>query len=170
SWGSGSAASRRLTAVFAKSGTGPAPPAPRSGRGPAGGAGRFSPSRPAGSALCLPGAEQLRQVLLDPPVRLVEMAVQPLPAAELRGVEVAAALVDHRWHVGMEELVVDHRLDDVPRHPRLVEHAVEADQVVLIGVAAELQAGRSGAPPAGLGHSRAAPPGDVDPQAAVEVA
>src|SRR5947199_9354385 len=115
-----------------------------------------------------PRLEQVRHVLADPALGAGEVPVLALPAAELRGVEEALAATDLGGHDGVEHLVVDHRLDHVARHLRMVEHAVEADQAVLVGVAAELEAGAPAAAAARVDGRL--PPGDAGRQPPLEIA
>ena len=62
-----------------------------------------------------------------------------LTLTKCSGVIVTAAVLDDRGHVVMEHLVKDDRLDEIRRHPRLIEHGVNPNQPLLGEIRTELQ-------------------------------
>jgi hypothetical protein len=107
---------------------------------------------------------------------------QALATPKLRGVVAAPTVHLLGWKVGVEELVVDHRLHDVAGYLRVIEGRVDADQIVLCVVATQAKSrsslgrlarvtARAGPRSAGVGTSPsgAPAPGDAGSETIIEV-
>ncbi len=64
---------------------------------------------------------------------------RPLALPKRGGVVVPAPVLHDRGHIVVKHLVKHHRLDEVARHPRLVQHRVHPDEFLLGEVRPELE-------------------------------